>query len=118
MLRSNVQTMRKQNGCNEILPAYTIRQKFHVRKETAMQGIQGKNVLVTGGSSGIGQAIAIRFAQEGANVAINYRKGATEAERTHDMIHASMDQMMRHGGKHILVQADVSREEDILAMFA
>jgi glucose 1-dehydrogenase len=76
-----------------------------------MYGIRGKNVLVTGGSSGIGQAIAIRFAQEGANVAINYRKGAAEAEHTHEIIHASMDEMMQHGGKHILVQADVSKEE-------
>jgi len=82
-----------------------------------MQGIRGKNVLVTGGSSGIGQAIAIRFAQEGANVAIHYRKGAAEAEHTHEIIHASMDEMMQHGGKHILVQADVSKEDDIVGMF-
>ena len=37
-----------------------------------MLRLHGKNVLITGASSGIGQAIAIRFAQEGANVAINY----------------------------------------------
>ena len=36
-----------------------------------MRGLEGKNVLVTGGSSGIGQAIAVRFAEYGANVAIN-----------------------------------------------
>jgi NAD(P)-dependent dehydrogenase (short-subunit alcohol dehydrogenase family) len=41
----------------------------------AMPGLKGKNVLVTGGSSGIGQAIAVRFAQSGANVAINYLRG-------------------------------------------
>jgi glucose 1-dehydrogenase len=82
-----------------------------------MQGIRGKNVLVTGGSSGIGQAIAIRFAEEGANVAINYRSGAAEAERTHEIIHANLDQMMQHGGKHILVQADVSKEDAIVGMF-
>jgi glucose 1-dehydrogenase len=38
-----------------------------------MRRLEGKNVLITGASSGIGQAIAVRFAQEGANVAMNYR---------------------------------------------
>ena len=50
-----------------------------------MSKLDGKNVLITGASSGIGQAIAIRFAQEGANVAINYRSGAEQAEMTRQM---------------------------------
>ena len=37
-----------------------------------MRGLEGKNVLVTGGTSGIGQAMAVRFAEYGANVALNY----------------------------------------------
>ena len=45
----------------------------------AMPGLKGKNVLVTGGSSGIGQAIAVRFAEHGANVAINYLTTPDEA---------------------------------------
>ena len=67
-------------------------------------------MLITGSSSGIGQAIAIRFAQEGANVAINFRTGAAEAEMTHEAVHAAIDQMDQYSGKHILVQSDVSKK--------
>jgi len=81
-----------------------------------MQGIRGKNVLITGSSSGIGQSIAIRFAQEGANVAINFRTSAAEAEMTHEQMHAAMDQVNQHGGVHILIQADVSKEDDVIRM--
>ena len=37
-----------------------------------MQGLEGKTAIVTGGSSGIGQAIAVRLGHEGVNVAVNY----------------------------------------------
>ena len=90
-----------------------------------MQGLSGKNVLVTGGSSGIGQAIAIRMGAEGANVAINYRKGLEEAKETEAAIHDEienavndcMSQIKQAGGKTILVQADVSKEDDVARMF-
>ena len=90
-----------------------------------MQGIRGKNVLVTGGSSGIGQAIAIRLGEEGANVAINYRKGVEEAQHTEEVIQervaAAVDSCMKQvketGVKTLLVQADVSKEDDIKRMF-
>src|SRR5260370_7481451 len=78
-----------------------------------MLRLQGKNALVTGASSGIGQATAVRFAEEGANVAINYRSGAEQAEQTRAMAQKANPQ-----GKYFTVQADVSREEDVKAMFA
>jgi glucose 1-dehydrogenase len=81
-----------------------------------MLGIRGKNVLVTGGSSGIGQAIAIRFAQEGADVAINYRKSAEEAEKTRELAHAASRSAGRHDARHILIQGDVAEEADIIRM--
>ena len=80
-----------------------------------MLRLEGKNVLVTGASSGIGQAIAVRFAREGANVAINYRSGADQAEATRAM---ARNARTNGGGKEITVQADVSQEDQVRTMFA
>ena len=44
--------------------------------------LDGKRALVTGSDQGIGQAIALRFAEEGADVVINYRKNREGAEDT------------------------------------
>jgi glucose 1-dehydrogenase len=88
----------------------------NAKEDRQVSRLQGKNVLVTGASSGIGQAIAIRFAQEGANVAINYRSGAEQAQTT-----AALAQAARtpgSGGREIVVQADVSNEEQVAGMFA
>jgi len=85
-----------------------------------MNGLAGKNVLVTGGTSGIGQSIAVRFAAEGAHVAINYRKQETDAVETDELIHRALDQCMHdmagHGVNHILVQGDVAKEEEVVQM--
>ena len=79
-----------------------------------MERLQGKNVLITGASSGIGQAIAVRFAREGANVAINYRSGAEQAEATRAMAKAARS---NGAGRELIVQADVSNEDQVKQMF-
>jgi glucose 1-dehydrogenase len=85
-------------------------------QEETMRGLKGKNVLVTGGSSGIGQAIAVRFAEYGANVAINYLTTPDEAAQTEQMVHDCMKQVREQDVKDVLVQGDVSKEEDVIRM--
>ena len=81
-----------------------------------LPGLEGKNLLVTGGSSGIGQAIAVRFARYGANVAINYRRSPEEAAETEAQVRAAMDVVRQMGVRHALVQGDVSSEVDVVRM--
>src|SRR4051794_30634961 len=81
-----------------------------------MRGLRGKNVLVTGGTSGIGQAIAVRFAEHGANVAINYLRTPEEAADTEERLHACLARVRRRGVRDVLVRGDVSDEEDVVAM--
>ena len=73
--------------------------------------LEGKNAIVTGGSLGIGTAIALKLAENGANVAINYRKHDAEAKAVAEKIEAM-------GRKALVVKADVSSGEDAERMFA
>ncbi|WP_302815229.1 3-oxoacyl-[acyl-carrier-protein] reductase [Selenomonas flueggei] len=63
--------------------------------------LDGKIALVTGGSRGIGRAIALRLAGEGAKVAVNYAGNQTAAEEVKAIIE-------QHGGTAMIVQTDVS----------
>ena len=83
-----------------------------------MLRLEGKNVLITGASSGIGQAIAIRFAEEGANVAINYRSGPDQAEATQVRVHEACLAARNHGCRDLIIAADISKEDQVQEMFA
>jgi glucose 1-dehydrogenase len=82
----------------------------------AMPGLRGKGVLVTGGTSGIGQAIAVKFAEYGANVAINYLRRAQEAADTEQQVHACVSRVQQEGVRDVLVAGDVSQEDQVVAM--
>lgn len=71
----------------------------------------GKRALVTGGSSGIGKAIALAFAEAGADVAINYISG-DEAAR------AIVGSIEKLGRRSMAVKADISDADAVGAMFA
>jgi glucose 1-dehydrogenase len=86
------------------------------KRTRGLRGLEGKNVLVTGGSSGIGQAIAVRFAEYGANVAINYLRRPEEAAGTEEQVHACVAKVQREGVRDVLVGADVSKEDEVVRM--
>ena len=76
-----------------------------------MTRLDGRAVLVTGGSSGIGAGVARAMASAGARVAINYRGHAEEAE-------AIAREVRDGGGEAIAVRADVSEERDVERLVA
>ena len=82
-----------------------------------MPGLKGKNVLVTGGTSGIGQAMAVRFAEHGANVAINYLRQQDEAAETEQQVQTCIAKVQQEGVRDALVGADVSEEDEVVRMF-
>src|ERR1700733_14250344 len=68
--------------------------------------LAGKVALVTGGSRGIGAAIARRLAAEGASVAVTYSKGADAAASV-------VKEIERGGGKAIAIQADAAEADQV-----
>jgi len=74
---------------------------------TSAQGrFAGQGVVVTGASSGIGRAVALAFAREGARVLITYRRNAEGARQV-------VGEIQRAGGQAFLIEVDLSREADV-----
>jgi len=74
------------------------------------QKLKGQSALVTGANSGIGMAVAIALAEEGANVVINYVSRPEDAENV-------VKKIEDDGGTAIAIKADVSNESEVQSMF-
>ncbi|HEY8659418.1 MAG TPA: SDR family oxidoreductase [Hanamia sp.] len=72
--------------------------------------LKGQSALVTGANSGIGMAVAIALANDGANVVLNYVSHPEAAE-------AVVKQIENNGGNAIAVKGDVSKEDEVQSMF-
>jgi enoyl-[acyl-carrier protein] reductase III len=70
----------------------------------------GKHALVTGGSRGIGRGIALKLAEQGAQVAVNYLANETAAQ-------ATLAQIRACGGDGFIIQANISQPSDIRHLF-
>lgn len=71
--------------------------------------LNGKHALITGSSRGIGRGIAVKLAQKGARIAINYYKNEASAKETLEMVRAQ-------GSDGFIVQSDVIRAEEMTRM--
>lgn len=71
------------------------------------QKLKDKVAIITGGDSGIGKAVAVHFAREGASVVIVYRQQVEDAEETKSLVEEK-------GRKALLIQADVSVEDNCI----
>jgi enoyl-[acyl-carrier protein] reductase III len=78
--------------------------------EKYMFDLHGKVALITGGSRGIGRAIALRLAENGVDVVINYVRHRRDAEETVAAIEEK-------GGHCLAIKANVAEEKDIAMMF-
>jgi len=80
------------------------------RLPESLQHLNGQVAMITGGSRGIGRAVALALATEGAKVVVNYASSSTAADEV-------VAEITQAGGEAIALQADVSKVDQVDALF-
>lgn len=95
------QQQKRQPGIEqEMVP----QPQFEKAAPATGERLKGKVAIITGGDSGIGRAVAVAFAREGANVVISYLDEEVDARKTQELVE-------ERGGKALLIAGDVSKEK-------
>lgn len=74
-------------------------------KNSALGKLKGKTALITGGDSGIGKAVALLFAKEGAHIAIAYLSETKEAKQTQKLV-------KQYGVNCLIIKGNLSKEDN------
>ncbi|KUG08677.1 SDR family oxidoreductase [Solirubrum puertoriconensis] len=78
--------------------------------DTSAKRLAGQVALITGASSGIGLGVALAMGAAGASVVVNYRSDAEAAQQV-------VEQVRQAGSQAVAIEADVSKEDEVQAMF-
>ncbi|HFJ9482028.1 NAD(P)-dependent oxidoreductase [Bacillus cereus] len=100
-IKMPAQHQNKQPGIESLMSPLP---QFEDANYKGSEKLKGKNVLITGGDSGIGRAVSIAFAKEGANVAIAYLDEEEDANETKQRVE-------KEGVKCVLLPGDLSNEQ-------